>query len=54
MSYLSVVLASDYNPLAVERQNASFPIRSLTYYMDGGEEQTKVLLLFSVVLNIDF
>jgi hypothetical protein len=28
--------------LAAERAKASFPVRLLTYYLDGGEEQTKV------------
>ncbi|KAK9760821.1 fatty-acyl coenzyme A oxidase, partial [Basidiobolus ranarum] len=39
--------------LAAERANPSFPIRELTYYLDGGEEQTKLNEKFMFQLERD-
>jgi acyl-CoA oxidase len=30
--------------IKAERQSPSFPIREMTYFLDGGEKQTQVLL----------
>ncbi|ORY03517.1 acyl-CoA oxidase [Basidiobolus meristosporus CBS 931.73] len=39
--------------LAEERANPSFPIRELTYYLDGGEEETKLTEKFMFQLERD-
>ncbi|ORX97270.1 acyl-CoA oxidase [Basidiobolus meristosporus CBS 931.73] len=39
--------------LAAERANPSFPIRELTYYLDGGEEDTKMNEKFMFELERD-
>jgi hypothetical protein len=36
--------ASEVSPLEAERRQPSFPVRDLTYYLDGGKTWTEVLL----------
>ncbi|ORY03519.1 acyl-CoA oxidase [Basidiobolus meristosporus CBS 931.73] len=39
--------------IAAERANPSFPVRELTYYLDGGEEETKLMEKFMFQLERD-
>ncbi len=39
---LSFSIVSGREDMEKERKGASFPVREMTFYMDGGEEVTKV------------